>query len=41
MTTRTGNFPIGFYVKQLTWKNDLLAVAGLGDRQRLRVPGPG
>ena len=27
MTTRTGNFPIGFYVKQLTWKNDLLAVA--------------
>ena len=27
MTTRTGNFPIGFYVKQLTWKSDLLAVA--------------
>ncbi len=27
MHTRTGNFPIGFYVKQLTWKNDLVAVA--------------
>ena len=27
MTTRTGNFPVGFYVKQLTWKSDLLAVA--------------
>ena len=27
MHTRTGNFPIGFYVKQLTWKQDLLAVA--------------
>lgn len=27
MTTRTGNFPIGFYVKQLSWKSDLLAVA--------------
>ena len=27
MTTRTGNFPIGFYVKQITWRSDLLAVA--------------
>ena len=27
MTTRTGDFPIGFYVKQLCWKSDLLAVA--------------
>ena len=27
MTTRTGNFPVGFYVKQLHWAQDLLSVA--------------
>ena len=26
ITTRTGKFPVGFYVKQLSWKDDLLLV---------------